>query len=333
MPTRGIRKVMAVCLAAGTAAALAGCDMGESAASQPQPSFSWPTALPAPSTRPPGTPPPSFDADKFVPPAVSAVALKAEFAYDPGASLELNINSTEDLPDAVAVQHVLFIVLHRRVTAQVVMPETRPIGASAIVFAHGGAPDPDAWRAEAVALAKRGYVSILPDIPMTVTGDARDDIDYFRYAVVAERRAIDVLIAENLVDPTAKFAFVGHSWGGDLAEIMAGVEPRLAAVVVVSGSSRVATDMLTLGAPSDPVDFMSKVSVFDGYRYLALPGKRRVLIQFGRQDGSIPDAQRDELTRSTYGSHSREDYDAGHDLINFAPAAADRAAFLAAALP
>ena len=329
---RGLQKALAMSLAAGTVAALTGCDVGESASTQPQPSFSWPTALPTPSVRTPATVPPSFDPERFVPPAVSNATLKAEFAYDASAPLQLNINSTEDLPNGVAVQHVLFIVLHRRVTAEIVMPETRQIGDAGIVFAHGGAPDPDAWRAEAVALATKGYVSILPDIPMTVTDNVQDDIDYFRYAVIAERRSIDVLIGENLVDPTSKYAFVGHSWGGDLAAIMAGVEPRLSAVVVVSGSSRVATDMVTMGTPSDPVGFLSKVSVFDGYRYLALPGKRKILIQFGRQDNSIPDAQRDELVRSTYGTHSRKDYDAGHDLINFAPAAADRATFLAAAL-
>jgi len=65
---------------------------------------------------------------------------------------------------------------------------------------------------------------------------------------------------------------------------------------------------------------------------VAMPGARKIIIQYGRQDPNIPTAQRTELTRSSAGSMTRKDYDAGHDLINFAPAATDRQSFLAAAL-
>jgi hypothetical protein len=70
----------------------------------------------------------------------------------------------------------------------------------------------------------------------------------------------------------------------------------------------------------------------DGFRYVAIPGTRKILIQYSRQDLNIPDAQRDELTRSAVGTVTRKDYDAGHDLVTFGPAATDRETFLAAAL-
>jgi len=335
MRTRGT--VSALLTAVALAMATGACDLGESASTAPHPSFSWPTDVPSPSPSdsPTAAGPvhPSFDPEKFVPPSVSTAALKAEFDYDAAAPLRDTIFFGQQLPGGIGENSVAYFALGKRVTATIIVPATPNLSGAGIVFAHGGAPDRDAWLDEAVAFAQKGYFSILPDIPMTITGDPQQDIAYLKYAVVAERRAIDTLVdAEAPLLKPDNFAFVGHSWGGDLAAILAGVEPRFKAVVIVSGSSRMATDMLTLGRPADGLAYMSRVSLFDGYRYVALPGKRKVLIQFGTQDTSISTAQRDELTRSTSGSRTRDDYDAGHDLINFAPAAADRLKFLVAAL-
>jgi len=120
----------------------------------------------------------------------------------------------------------------------------------------------------------------------------------------------------------------GHSWGADLAAIMAGTEPRLAAVVIACGWSRMATDMYAIGQPADGTAFMTAASALDGFRFVAIKRARAVLIQFGRTDPNIPEALRIELTRSTAGSVRRIDYDFGHELVNFGPARADRRNFL-----
>ena len=64
---------------------------------------------------------------------------------------------------------------------------------------------------------------------------------------------------------------------------------------------------------------MAKVSIFDGYRYLALPGRRKLLIQFGRQDTSIPDAQRDELTHAAVGGKANYARCPGQALYEYTP--------------
>jgi len=285
-----------------------------------------------PAVRPPATPAPSptatFDPETFKPPTIATSALVKPFAYDPHAKLDVRDEGTRT-QGAATVRQISYLA-HGRISAEIVSPTAHHGRLPGVVLAHGGAIDPDAFLAEAVELAAHGMVSILPDIPMTIVGDADADVTMVTDAVLAERRALDILVARPDVDPH-RLAFVGHSWGGDLAEIMAGVEPRLTAVVVLSGSSRVATDMFTLGSPAQPRDYMAAASAMDGYRFVAIPGHRQLLIQFGRQDDSIPDAQRTELVRSAAGHVTRRDYDAGHDLINYPEAAADRLSFLTAA--
>ncbi len=198
------------------------------------------------------------------------------------------------------------------------------------MFAHGSAPDPDAFLADALAIVRRGAVAILPDIPITMTGDAKTDIAYVMDAVIAERRALDLLVRRSDVD-AHRLAFVGHSWGAELAAIMTGAESRLAAVAIVCGWSRMSSDMLDTAGRSmtdaSAQAYLSVATTLDGFRYVAMPGRREILIQYGRQDPNIPDAQRAELTKYAAGTVSRKDYDAGHDLIDNAAAAADRLTF------
>jgi dienelactone hydrolase len=273
---------------------------------------------------------PPFDPETFVPPRVDARALVARFAYVRSASLRL-VTEHVDREPTVIVSQVSYVAAGNRINALLVEPAHESGRHPAVVFAHGGGNETDAFLAEATALAKHAFVSVLPDIPLTLNGDATTDSAYVTDAVIAERRAIDLLVARPDVD-AKRIAFVGHSWGAELAAILAGVEPRLRAVAIVCGWSRMATDMVATGMPSDPRTYMSVVSVFDGYRFLAMPGQRRVLIQYGRLDPNIPTAQRAELTRSTVGTKIRKDYDAGHDLVALPVAAADRLAFLLAAV-
>jgi dienelactone hydrolase len=146
-------------------------------------------------------------------------------------------------------------------------------------------------------------------------------------AVVAQRRALDLLARRSDVDK-ARLGFVGHSWGAVQADILAGIESRLAAVVVVSGGSRFSRFLYGYLHPAEGRNYLDSLSRFDGAWYVGLPGKRSVLLQFGRSDTTVAAAERDELTALTTGTHERKDYDAGHDLLTVAAAVTDRQAFL-----
>jgi len=89
---------------------------------------------------------------------------------------------------------------------------------------------------EAVLLAKSGVVSLLIDAPMVRPGfvDDRPDAEYTLQDVTDIRRGIDLLLTRKDVDPK-RIAFVGHSFHGGSGAVLAGVDKRLNAVVIMAG--------------------------------------------------------------------------------------------------
>jgi acetyl esterase/lipase len=222
---------------------------------------------------PAGPIPSAFDPDRFVPATISAAALLKPFAYDRSAPLHLTTIDSK-VTDGSTVSHVEFDVAGgAAVRAELVVPRHRSGRAPAVIFAHGGAPDPKAFRSEALELGRHGLASIAPDLPITMTGNVETDIVFVRRAIIIERRALDVLVARPDVD-AGRIGFVGHSWGADLAAIMAGAEPRLAAVVIACGWSRMATDMYAIGRPADGATYMTAASALDGFRFVAIKRAR-----------------------------------------------------------
>lgn len=162
-------------------------------------------------------------------------------------------------------------------------------------------------------------------VPMTFTWDAAADVEFVRRAVIVQRRAVDILAARPDVDP-ARLGFAGHSWGGVLAGIMAGAEPRLAAVVVASFTQRLTRYL------DSTREYTDQVTVFDHHRWLALPGARRVLLQAGTLDDWHPRAATDALFAATAEPRERKDYTLGHDLVTAGGPVDDRREFFARTL-
>jgi pimeloyl-ACP methyl ester carboxylesterase len=226
----------------------------------------------------------------------------------------------------IKIQTITYLVRPTEsVTAVLVTSAHRGPG---VVYAHGGqSDDPEAFLGDALALVAHGGAAIMPDIGITMVGDPHTDLAYVVDTVIAERRALDILTGLAVVDRN-RLDFVGHSWGAEIAAIMTGIEPRLSRVAIVCGWSRMSTDMADTASVADVPPYLAVTSVLDGVHYVAIPGTRKILIQYGTQDPNIPQAQRVELTKAAVGSVTRKDYDAGHDLVNNPAAAADRLAFL-----
>jgi dienelactone hydrolase len=306
-----------VAVAAVLVTVLAGC--GAADPSRPAPAPSAPSAAsasPAPSASPP------FRLETYEPPPVPADRMAALVAGHLARPLRVTTRATERDPAAgVAVADLTFDDgFGGPVEAYLVTPLEARSRLAGVVYAHGSDRDRSRFLAEAKALAARGAAVLLPTVPMTFAWDAAADIEFVRRAVVVQRRAVELLIARPDVDP-ARLGFAGHSWGGVLAGIMAGAEPRLAAVVVASFTQRL-TRYLDGGK-----DYTDQVTVFDHHRWLALPGGRRVLVQAGTLDNWHPPAATDALFAATAAPKERKDYALGHDLVTAAEPAADRHAF------
>ncbi len=277
------------------------------------------SATPAPSSSPP------FRLDTYEPPDVPVARLTALAAGHAARPLGVTVRATtDDTAAGVAVADLTFDDgFGGTVEAYLVTPLNAPPGLAGVVFAHGSDRDRSRFLPEAKTLAVRGAAVLLPTVPMTFTWTATTDVEFVRRALIVQRRAVDVLVARP---SCARLGFAGHSWGGVLAGIMAGAEPRLAAVVVAAFTQRL-TRYLDGGK-----EYTDQVTVFDHHRWLALPGARRVLIQSGTLDDWHPRAATDALFAATAEPKERKDYTLGHDLVAAAGPADDRRAFFARTL-
>lgn len=279
----------------------------------------------------------------FAPAPVEAATLTA---YDP--SLPLDIREGEEPRDAegATVHDISWLSpFGGRVSAWLVVPGGEGPFAG-LVYLHGSETWRDDFLDEAIAMAHGGAVSLVVDAPFARTGEDRnyaltafEDPEAERamtaQAIVDVRRAYDVLVARDDVDPE-RLGFVGHSWGASLGVVLAAVDPRPSSLVAITGRPAwtgflatseedwVARERDRLGAQAwdrylrlmAPLDALTEIGNVDA---------TRLYLQYGTADAVVPADVSAELIEAADGA--RVDlYDAGHALDD--TATADRVAWL-----
>ena len=209
-------------------------------------------------------------------------------AYDRRRPLDVTTRRTTSQPKAgVVVTDLTFDGgFGQPVEAYLVAP-LRPPGRTlaGVVFAHGAGRDRSRFLEEAKVLARRGALALLPTVPMNMSGNAGDDITAIGRAVIAQRRALDVLAARPEVD-RRRLGFVGHSWGAVLGSVLAGADQRLAAVVIASFTKPVSKYF------GSTKQYRDEIAVFDQHRWLAMRGGRTGAAA-GRSPGRLASGRRD----------------------------------------
>ncbi len=235
-----------------------------------------------------------------------------------------------------------------RVTALIA---TRPTAGAtrrpAIVLQHGmGQLDKTELLPDAVALAELGGIALVIDAPdqrpaalRTVDyADHGNDRELWEHAAVDLRRAIDVLAARADVD-AARIGFVGHSFGASQGAIVAAVDPRVRAVVLIAPGDltraireSTAEPMVALRARVPPralAGYLAELAPFDASRFLGrIPATTALLMQFGAYDSGTTEAANRELAAVSTARTEVRTYPTGHFITSVA-ASRDRAAFLA----
>lgn len=111
-----------------------------------------------------------------------------------------------------------------------------------VIFQHGGGQSMTNYLSEAMILARVGVVSMLTDAPARGAG-AISELNQTKLeasrqleadTVIVLRMALDHMLAQPGVDPS-RIAFVGHSYGAMAGSVLAGVEPRFRAFVLLGG--------------------------------------------------------------------------------------------------
>jgi dipeptidyl aminopeptidase/acylaminoacyl peptidase len=278
----------------------------------------------------PSAAPPSFDPATWTPPAYDVAALRAEFRYDAGAPPAVAVAATEQA-GGVRVERVTFAhpLGGDPVSAYRVAP-VRPRGPLALVgYGHGGGAGAVQFLEEAREVAAAGAVVLLAEAPFAgFSGDTARDEQMFRRAVVAARRALDVAAATPGADPS-RAAYLGHSWGATLAALLAGVEPRLAAVVMMATGGRLSSFAVPQAARRpDARLYLDAMARYDAINYVRAGGRRQLLLQTGTRDPRLPAEEVRTFLAAMTGRTTHRAYDTGHDVDADAGARTDRIAFL-----
>jgi dienelactone hydrolase len=197
---------------------------------------------------------------------------------------------------------------HRRVAAYIVKPEGRLARGSAagVLFLHWLGDvhnDRTEYLGEAVGLAQRGVVSVLPQgyFPWVPNPDGtQHDVTLIHHQVDAYERALDRLVHVHGVDHR-RIALVGHDYGAMYGSLLADRDHRVSALVLETPDSLwgnwFATFWLGLEG-QERADYYALFQGLDPIDHTSRLGKH-VLFQWAGDDVYIPSEVRDAFAMAS----------------------------------
>jgi dienelactone hydrolase len=283
------RALICVCLLA-----LAGCGGGNDEASKKQPQGTRST-LPA--------------------------ELSNLYDYDLSAPFDVQEVKSEE-KDGATVHDLSYAGPNARITAFLVVPDGEgPF--PAVLFMPGAPGARFTFYSEAIALANRGIVSLLPDPPYArppiqdVVEFKPSDKDGIVQEIVEMRRGIDFLLSRGEVDPS-RLGYVGFSWGASLGADFAAVERRVGSFVLMSAIPRLSEDMRRLaeerGVTGDLAAYAKAMDQIDAVNYLPHAAPSALFLQFGSQDTRPSPKQGREVESAASSPKQAKWYEGGHEL-------------------
>lgn len=261
--------------------------------------------------------------------------LVKRYDYDRRAPLDVKEAGVVRREGGVRVYDISYASLKGgRVPAYLVVPEGKGPFA-AILFGHWamkGSPmmNRTEFLDEAVALARAGAVSLLPDAPFARPGfkpttppfDPRDIEIYFQQ-VMDMRRGVDLLLARKDVDP-ARLAYVGHSYNANVGGVLSGVEKRIKTFVLMDGGLSDADDLrsdhpeiVKLRAQVGDAkieQIIAETRWQDPAHFIGHAAPSSVLLQYARENGVLSEKRGRHYHTLVSEPKELKFYDAGHAL-------------------
>jgi len=240
--------------------------------------------------------------------------------YDADAPLSVRYGARSER-DGVVVQDVSYESRGDRVAGYLVSPRSSAGKLSAVVFLHGAGGDREEQLGTAVKLAQRGALALTLTVPSgsktPPDGATGEDLVRWQGAtiaadVIAARRALDLLADDDRVDD-GRVGLVGWSMGGRLAALVAGVDDRVRATVLMS-TGAAPVEAYVQGAPAELQDVVREVlEPIDPLTRID-DAKGKVLVQAGRQDAIVPRAALAAVIEAAPNGTKVEWYPTGHAL-------------------
>jgi uncharacterized protein len=258
------------------------------------------------------------------PPGITFDDRLALFGYESALPLAIEETILEER-DGATVYDVKYDAL-RQVQAGaylVVPPGAGPF--AGIVFVHPAPGSKATFLDESLIFARRGAVSLLIDAPWSERGMegwgevlANPDTAVAEHirTVTGLRRGIDLLMQRPIVDPN-RVGYVGHSIGALIGGVLSGVERRVKAYVLMSGTGSF-SGVAALNMPSlngEALDrYRRTLSLIDPINYVDNAAPSDLLFQFGLEDMFFPKGTLQEFSEIASEPKSVRWYDAGHFL-------------------
>lgn len=266
--------------------------------------------------------------------AKSIRELRQMFDYEQSLPLDVKEVGVED-KGGISVRDISYASPKGgRVTAYLVVPAGKGKFAG-VIFMHGRPGSRNNFLDEAVSLAKAGAVSLLIDAPFSRSGESKRDFDptvtkpkddrnIYIQTVVDLRRGVDLLLSRADVDPK-RIGFIGHSYGAHTGAVLAGVEKRINAFVIMAGNPSL-NEFLRTSTISAIVEtrntltkeqqenYFSMLAFFDPINYIGHVAPSALFLQFGKKDSLANEEKVTLYSKAASNPKLVKTYDAGHEL-------------------
>jgi dienelactone hydrolase len=246
---------------------------------------------------------------------------RGPFAYD-AAPLRYADRGRVNEAYPIAIRDVSYTAGRDRIAAYLVLPPNSGTRAPAVLYLHGSGGDRTQFVVPATWLAARHAIGLVITAPSatarslaggTAVAKLRQQVRLEERDVIAVRRGIDLLRRRPDVD-SSRIGFVGWSAGARAGAILAGVEPRLHTVVLMSGGATPISSYAARAPASLRPAIRRYLTIVDPLRYLGRATPTTLLLQDGRRDQVVPRSALDAMIRAAPTETTVRWYDADHGL-------------------
>jgi uncharacterized protein len=263
-------------------------------------------------------------------PATAKDDLLKLFEYDAKAPLDLQVASTEKKEGYTLQQLTYASPKGGRVPAILLVPDG-PGPFPGVLVMHGAPGTARTILPEAEGLAKLGAVALAISAPFSrgerlegrgmLHFDERDRTDQIQL-IVDLRRGVDLLLARPDVAKD-RLAYVGRSYGGAQGGLLAGVEKRIKAYVLVVGDGGLVSHFTGADDTDGPLQSLpaeqakrwrETMEPIEPIRWIGRAAPAHLLFQNGRTDTLVPPADGRAYQEAASEPKKVLWYDAGHRL-------------------
>lgn len=221
------------------------------------------------------------------------------FAYKAEAPFEFTVVS-EQMRDDVRIQDISFkSPLSGKVSAYLILPAESEALAG-LIFGHWGEGDRGEFVDEAVVLAQLGFVSLCLDASFRRPAEYEPEEELPQADlqwIVDVRRAVD-LLQDRFPRSSQHTGYIGHSFGASFG-VLAGIEHRISAYVLMAGAARATEVMRTSHHPlivqaranMSPEAWESMLATeapLDSCHYVGQAAPASLFFQFALHDDFVP---------------------------------------------